>query len=126
MNCSSPSPFVTAIDRPEFPVGFVPLGRGRERLLPLRLEATLDHPFSGRAGNDGAVVHGTECVVDVAGQHRGDGRGLVVAEKWLLSGANGRLTLLVFGLNFRPLGRGQNLIPCPPPMFGEFSHVDHP
>lgn len=72
--------------RPEFSLGIVHLGRGGGRLLPLRHEAAVVDPLSGRVCHDGHVIHRPERAGDDAGLRRGDIRRLVADETGLLTG----------------------------------------
>lgn len=72
--------------RPEFSLGLLHLGRGGGRLLPLRHEAAVVDPLSGRVCHDGHVVHRPERAGDVAGLRRCDVRRLVADQTRLLTG----------------------------------------
>lgn len=71
--------------RPKFSLGFMPLGRGGQRLLPLWLETAFIDSLSRRFRHDDHVVHRAECAGDVAGLRRGDLRGLVAVEAGILA-----------------------------------------
>jgi len=66
--------------RPKLPLGVLPLGRDRQRLLDLWLETAEDDSVSRRICNDCRMFSRCQRVVDVAREHHNHVRHLLAGE----------------------------------------------